>query len=144
MNEHTEELIRAAIEARKNSYSPYSKFAVGAAVLTLAEETKIFTGCNIENASYGLTICAERTAIFSAVSQGYHSIEAIAIVAAQEMPYPCGACRQVLSEFAASPGIPVYVVKLGDDGEILESEEDTLEGLLPKSFCLNELKEQND
>ena len=131
MNEHTEELIRAAIEARKNSYSPYSKFAVGAAVMVSAEKPKIFTGCNIENASYGLTICAERTAIFSAVSQGYRSIEAIAIVAAQEMPYPCGACRQVLSEFCL-PDFKVIVAK-----SETEYKEFALKELLPEGFVLH-------
>ena len=133
-----DQLILDAIKARKNSYSPYSKFAVGAAVRVSAEETKIFTGCNIENASYGLTICAERTAIFSAVSQGFRGIEAIAIVAAGDMPYPCGACRQVLSEFAVSPQIPVYVVKIDEEGEILLREDYTLEELLPKGFTLSE------
>ena len=125
MNEHTEELIRAAIEARKNSYSPYSKFAVGAAVLTLAEAPKIFTGCNIENASFSLTNCAERTAVFKAVSEGAVSFDTIAI-AARTKAWPCGACRQVLNEFA--PDIRILVT--WDD----HVEEKKLTELLPEGF----------
>ena len=150
-----DKLVSEAIEARQNSYSPYSHFAVGAAVLGVRQEQKadselplntdidnpgnvrIFTGCNIENASYGLTICAERTAIFSAVSQGFRKVEAIAIVAAGDMPYPCGACRQVLSEFAATPEIPVVVVKVDDEGKPIVCEEYTLMELLPKGFSLS-------
>lgn len=92
-------LISKALLARKNSYSPYSKFKVGAAVLT--EDGKIYTGCNIENASYGATNCAERTAIYKAVSEGYKTIKAIAIVGVEnDYTYPCGICRQVIAEFA--------------------------------------------
>ena len=91
----TSELIARAREVRRFSYSPYSHFAVGAAVLACG---KVFTGCNVENASYGLTMCAERVAIFNAVSHGCRKIEKIAIFA-EEMPYPCGACLQVMEEF---------------------------------------------
>ena len=92
-----------AIEARKNSYSPYSKYEVGAAVL--AESGKIYTGCNIENAAYGSTICAERTAMVKAVSEGERRFRAIAIVGAPKgepllsLCPPCGACRQFMAEF---------------------------------------------
>ncbi len=126
------DLISAAINARKNSYSPYSHYAVGAAVLTDRDE--IVTGCNVENASYGLCNCGERTAIFKAVSEGARKIRAIAIAAAGGAPYPCGACRQVMSEFAESPDMPVIVVTITDEGE--KKEEFTLKELLPYGFTL--------
>lgn len=92
-------LLEKAYEGRENAYAPYSNFKVGAAVL--AENGKIYTGCNIENASYGATNCAERTAIFKAISEGNRKICAIAIVGADdEYTYPCGICRQVITEFA--------------------------------------------
>ena len=92
-------LLEKAYEGRKNAYAPYSNFKVGAAVLM--ENGKIYTGCNIENASYGATNCAERTAIFKAISEGNRKICAIAIVGADdEYTYPCGICRQVIAEFA--------------------------------------------
>ena len=92
-------LLEKAYEGRENAYAPYSNFKVGAAVL--AENGKIYTGCNIENASYGATNCAERTAIFKAISEGNRKICAIAIVGADdEYTYPCGICRQVIAEFA--------------------------------------------
>ena len=90
-------LLTAAQAARRHAHAPYSKFRVGAAVLTT--DGKIFTGCNIENASYGLTICAERVAVTKAVSEGYRKFQAIATVAPSAGPTPCGACRQVLAEF---------------------------------------------
>ena len=127
-----DELIRAAVEARGNSYSPYSHYAVGAAVITDKDET--VQGCNVENASYGLCNCGERTAIFSAVSRGARKIRAIAIAAAGSPPYPCGACRQVMSEFAESPEMPVYVVTVSESGE--KSEEFQLKELLPYGFTL--------
>lgn len=100
MNKHYKKLLEAAKKVRKNSYSPYSKFAVGAAVLT--DKGKVFTGCNVENASYGLTNCAERTAIFKAVSEGHKKFKAIAIVLdAPDYGAPCGACRQVIYEFGS-------------------------------------------
>jgi len=92
------ELYQAALAARKHAYIPYSHFAVGAAVRTAAG--KIYTGCNIENASYGLSMCAERNAIFAAVAQGERQLEALCVVADTPEPVaPCGACRQVLAEF---------------------------------------------
>lgn len=106
-------LLDAAQRARKNSYSPYSNFKVGAAVLT-ADGT-VFTGTNIENASYGLTVCAERNAIFAAVSAGKRTLRALALIT-QKLPglkfnSPCGACRQVMSEFLP-PDALVYIAVL--------------------------------
>lgn len=98
-----EKWIDAAFEAREKAYAPYSGFTVGAALIT--EENKIYKGCNIENASYGATNCAERTAFFKAVSEGEHGFKAIVIVGgkAGELPetfaFPCGMCRQVMTEF---------------------------------------------
>ena len=93
-----QELIDKAHEAMKNAYSPYSGFKVGAAILT--KDGKIFTGCNVENASYGATICAERCAATKAVSEGSNEFTAIAIVSSSDkFTYPCGICRQFLSEF---------------------------------------------
>ncbi|MCS7175552.1 cytidine deaminase [Pseudothermotoga sp.] len=91
-------LIEKAIEAMNRAYAPYSNFKVGAALLT--KSGKIFVGCNVENASFGLTICAERVAIFSAVTAGETQFEKLVIVADTNLPVsPCGACRQVMSEF---------------------------------------------
>lgn len=91
-------LVKLAVEASKHAYVPYSHFPIGAAVKT--KSGKIFTGCNIENASFGLTNCGERTAIFKAVSEGYRDFEEIAIFGETQNPVsPCGACRQVMAEF---------------------------------------------
>ena len=97
-----EELFSMAVKAAQNSYSPYSHFRVGAALLT--SEGKVFTGCNIENSSFSLTNCAERTAIFKAVSEGFHDFSMIAVAGRADDDFtkpcmPCGACLQVLSEF---------------------------------------------
>jgi cytidine deaminase len=100
------ELIEAANSALKNAYSPYSKFRVGAAIRS--NEGKIFTGCNIENASYSLAVCAERVALFKAVSEGYKTFDSIAICSSGVKPaFPCGACRQVLMEF--NPDLRIYL-----------------------------------
>ncbi|MGN0023210.1 MAG: cytidine deaminase [Elusimicrobiaceae bacterium] len=108
-----DELLANAAKAMRNSYSPYSKFKVGAALLT--KSGKIYKGTNIENASYGLTICAERSAIFSAVTAGEREFEALAIVFSQKdlgpLSTPCGACRQVMAEFS-SPDMPIYTADL--------------------------------
>lgn len=97
-SEMKEKLINIAEEARENAYAPYSKFKVGAAVI--AEDGKYYTGVNIENVSYGLTVCAERNAIFSAIAAGNRKIKAIAVIADTDEPVtPCGACRQVIAEF---------------------------------------------
>lgn len=130
MNEKA--LINAALIAQKRAYVPYSNFKVGAAILTEGDE--IFTGCNIENVSYTPTICAERTAIFKAVSEGKREIKAIAVVGDSNYTYPCGVCRQVLREFGKNAIIIVA-----------NSEEDyrkyKLEELLPHSFGPEDLKE---
>ena len=119
--------------ARETAYVPYSKFPVGAALL--AEDGTVFHGCNIENASYGLANCAERTAIFKAVSQGVKSFKAIAVVADTEGPCsPCGACRQVIAEFC-KPEMPVYLTNL--KGDVLET---TVAQLLPGAFSPEDLK----
>lgn len=107
-----EELVDKARQAAENAYCPYSKYRVGAAVLT--SDGRIFTGCNIENGSYSATVCAERTAIFKAVSEGAKHIAAVAVAAEEGEPpaFPCGVCRQVMSEFC-SPDTHVLVY----DGE---------------------------
>lgn len=120
-----EELLTAAREARNRAYTPYSHYNVGAALL--GKDGKIYTGCNVENASFGLTNCAERTAVFKAVSEGQREFEAIAIAAGQTAPWPCGACRQVLNEFA--PKLKVLIT-WGKD----QVDETTLDALLPHSF----------
>ena len=105
-------LMDLAKEASKYSYSPFSRFAVGAAVLT--SNGKIFQGCNVENSSFGLTNCAERTAIFKAVSEGEKTILAVAIYSPNsDSCYPCGACRQVLFEFQDEYEIDVITENLG-------------------------------
>lgn len=120
-----QKLMDCAIKARENAYSPYSHFAVGAALL--CEDGTLYEGCNIENASYGLTNCAERTAIFKAVSEGYIKFKALAVVADTEGPCaPCGACRQVMAEFK----IPLIIMgNLMGNIKIV-----TIEELLPFSF----------
>ena len=118
-------LVNRAIKARENAYCPYSHFAVGAALL--CEDGTIYEGCNIENASYGLTNCAERTAVFKAVSEGHTKFKALAVVADTEGPCaPCGACRQVMGEF----NIPIIIMgNLKGDIEVVSTE-----ALLPFSF----------
>lgn len=124
-----EELISFAKKAAESAYAPYSNFKVGAAVLT--KDGSIFTGCNIENASYGATNCAERTAIFKAVSEGHLDLERIAVIAKDgSTAYPCGICLQVMNEFMP-------------DGEVLlETEKGitvfSLKELLPYGFTLTE------
>lgn len=119
------ELMKMAIEARQNAYAPYSHFAVGAALL--AESGRVYTGCNIENASYGLTCCAERNAIFAAVGAGERRFKMLAVAADSSEPVaPCGACRQVIAEF----GIPLVVM-----GNLKEATKTmTAEELLPYGF----------
>lgn len=122
-----ETLREQAICAMGFSYAPYSKFHVGAAVMD--EDGKIFTGCNIENASYGATICAERTAILKAVSEGHQNLKEIMIVCdGEQFPYPCGMCLQVMSEFM--PDGLVHVVN-GDEIKTF-----TLKELMPHAFDL--------
>lgn len=119
------ELMKIARKARQNAYAPYSHFAVGAALL--AESGKVYTGCNIENTSYGLTCCAERNAIFAAVGAGERRFKMLAVAADSPEPVaPCGACRQVIAEF----GIPLVVM-----GNLKEATKTmTAEELLPYGF----------
>lgn len=124
-------LVAAAKKARSRAYSPYSGVRIGAAVLT--SDGAIFSGCNIENASYGLSCCAERTAIFKAVSEGARKIAAIAVVGkSEEFTTPCGACRQVMVEF--NPAMKVH--RRGVDGFAADT---TAKALLPGHFKPDEL-----
>jgi cytidine deaminase len=122
-------MIKAALAARKRAHAPYSKFRVGAALLT--GDGKIFAGCNVENASYGLTVCAERVAVANAVCAGEKKFRAIAIAADGKgrLVTPCGACRQVLAEFA--PDLRVLLVDAARPSHV---EEFTLSELLPRQF----------
>jgi cytidine deaminase len=123
------ELVAAARAARKLAYAPYSNFQVGAALLT--EDGTVVTGANVENASYGLSICAERVAVTAAVAAGQRRFTAIAVaVNGAEPASPCGACRQVLYEFPAGPDL--QVVCAGDQGALVEIT--TLGALLPGAF----------
>lgn len=127
------ELLADAIEARKNAYAPYSNFRVGAAVI--AEDDSIYTGCNIENASYGATNCAERTAIFKAISEGHKGIKAIAVIGAEnEYTYPCGICRQVIAEFSTKD---TKVIIGKNQNEYIVK---TLEEILPGAFTKKDLE----
>ena len=120
-------LLEAALVARERAYAPYSKFLVGAAVR--AESGKIYTGCNIENASYGLTVCAERNALFAAVGAGERKFTALCVVGDTEEPIsPCGACRQVMAEFKVE-----RIILANIKGDVKEY---TLEELLPYGFTL--------
>lgn len=128
-----EKLIKKAIEMLNFSYAPYSNFHVGAALLT--SEGEIYTGCNIENAAYGPSNCAERTAIFKAVSEGKKEFEAIAVVGGKNGKIesfcpPCGVCRQVLAEFCKKD-FEIVLAKSTNEYKIM-----TLEQLLPESFSL--------
>ena len=135
-----EQLIEKAIEERKVAYTPYSKYKVGAALLS--SENKIIKGCNIENAAYGPTNCAERTAFFKAVSEGVKEFSAIAIVGGLEnetdlfsgYAFPCGVCRQVMREFCDSE-FEIVVARSTDDYKVY-----TLGELLPESFGPDNLK----
>jgi len=128
--EQREELISRALAARERAYAPYSHYHVGAAVLT--ETGAMVSGCNIENAVYPLGLCAERVAIFKAISEGAQQILAVA-VATRNGGSPCGACRQVMREFAESD-LPVLIVD--EQGETRET---TLGHLLPESFSKDDL-----
>jgi cytidine deaminase len=125
-----EQLIELAIQARKWAYTPYSHYAVGAALLT--SSGKIYEGVNIENAAYPVTICAERVAVFKAVSEGEKQIEAI-VVATSNGGYPCGSCRQVLAEF----GLHATVIIVDETGKLVE--ETTVSKLLPGAFTPDHL-----
>ncbi|AIY84627.1 MAG: cytidine deaminase [Clostridium baratii] len=127
-------LIREAIKVREKAYCPYSNFKVGAAVLF--EDGNIYTGCNIENASFGATNCAERTAIFNGVSNGNRVIKEIALIGdTNSYTYPCGICRQVITEFAENENIKIYIVK--NENDFIEK---TLEEIMPGSFTKRDLE----
>ncbi len=122
-------LIEKAIEVMNKAHAPYSNFKVGAALLT--KSGRIFTGCNVENASFGLSICAERVAIFSAVSAGELQFEKLVVVANTDSPVsPCGACRQVMSEFG-----DFEVLLVNTRGEVVRTR---VSELLPRAFKLKE------
>lgn len=137
--EMIKKLISHAMDARKKSYSPYSHYQVGAALL--AEGGQVITGCNIENAAYTPTNCAERTAFFKAVSEGMTDFRAIAIVGSPEgdaltqYAYPCGVCRQVMMEFCKPSEFQIIVAKSEDEYRIM-----MLEKLLPEGFGPDNLK----
>src|SRR5437016_1181731 len=124
-----EALIHAAIDVRQRAYAKYSQFAVGAAVL--AGDGSVFTGCNVENSSYGLTICAERAAVFAAIAAGQQRLEMIAVATAGGAA-PCGACRQVLAEFNAA--LPILLIDVDRPGMVVET---NLQHLLPSAFSLH-------
>ena len=126
-------LIEAAKQARERAYVPYSKFKVGAALLT--KDGKVYGGCNIENASYGLCNCAERTTLFKAYSEGDHEYAMLAVVADTERPVPpCGACRQVIVELC-DPNMPVILANMKGDAQ-----ETTVKELLPGAFLKEDLR----
>ena len=120
------DLIQAAIEVRRNAHAPFSHFGVGAALED--EGGRVHTGCNVENATYGLTICAERNAVFKAISEGARKFTRIAIVTdAEQLAPPCGACRQILWEFAGD--IEMTLANLSGESEILR-----LSTIFPRAF----------
>lgn len=124
-------LIRAAIETRTRAYAPYSNYPVGAAAL--GQSDRVYTGCNIENASFGLTVCAERVAIFKAVSEGDRIIRAIAVCSGgEDLVSPCGACLQVMAEFAPSDQ-PMVIITCTPTGTHKKA---TLSDYLPHPFSL--------
>ena len=129
--EKKQEMADLAAKMRERSYSPYSHYAVGAALLT--KDGKIYTGCNIENAAYPVTVCAERTAIFKAVSEGDMDFEAIAIATEDGQGYPCGSCRQVMAEFS----LDMAVILADKDGRV--TIESNVADLLPGAFTPNRL-----
>lgn len=123
-----EQLLVAAREAATRAYAPYSQFPVGAALLT--DDGTVITGCNVENASYGLTVCAERTAVFSAAAAGHRTVRAVAVTAPRLAAVtPCGACRQVLNEFKPRDGALIVIL----DG-VAGPEQMPLAALLPRAF----------
>lgn len=129
MSETETTLLAAARKAALNAYAPYSHFRVGAALL--GEDGRIYTGCNVENASYGLTVCAERNAFFHAIAEGCRRFTALALAADRPVP-PCGACRQVLAELCP-PTMPIYLGTLEAAGTCTCT---TLGDLFPDPFAL--------
>lgn len=132
MNHSETELIESATAVRENAYAPFSQFQVGAAIET--EDGEIIDGCNVESASYGLTVCAERVAIWKAISQGKRKIKCIAVVAdTEELTPPCGVCRQIIWEFGGD--IPVVMGNLKGKTETVQ-----MRDLLPRAFDTKFLK----
>ena len=132
MDNTEKELVEAALEVREKAYAPYSNFKVGAAIRT--KEGKVYVGCNVESASYGLTVCAERVAIWKSISEGKHKITQIAVVAdTEELTPPCGVCRQIIWEFGGD--IPVTLANLNGKTETVQMRE-----LLPRAFDTKFLK----
>jgi cytidine deaminase len=127
-DQQRDELVAAACDVRQRAYAEYSKFLVGAAIRTTTGN--IFVGCNVENASYGLTVCAERAAVFAAVAAGQRQFDAVAIATSGGHP-PCGACRQVLAEFCEE--LPVLLVDVDQGNRVVEAK---LSELLPGRFTL--------
>ena len=136
MAHNVPQLIAAAIAARQRAYSKYSDFLVGAALLTA--DGQIYGGCNVENVSYGLTNCAERTAVFSAIAAGQRQFELLAI-ASQGGVTPCGACRQVLAEFA--PELPILLVDVDRPDEYKRA---NLRDLLPGAFTFQRTRNEKE
>ena len=131
---HQRELLTAARIAADNAYAPYSHFLVGAALL--ADDGRIFSGANVENASYGLTVCAERPALFTAVNAGARRFRALALVAGEQTPAtPCGACRQVLAEFCTDR-MPIFCATHSGS----KTQRTTLGKLLPQAFRMKAVK----
>ena len=124
-------LVEAAVEVRRRAYAPYSKFSVGAALID--ERGNLYQGCNVENGSYGLTTCAERNAVATAVADGMHQITKLAVASVGGIT-PCGACRQVLAEFARD--FPVLLIDVDSEGDSLKRL--TLSELLPQRFDFRE------
>ena len=130
MNSEFKNLFNAAQKAKENAYAPYSNFHVGAALVT--DNGKFFSGCNVENTSYGLTICAERNAIFQMVAAGEHKIAEILIIGdSEEFLPPCGACRQVMAEFSNSDTVVYMLNKYGESKKVSMAE------ILPYTFFLH-------
>ena len=133
-----EQLVKAALEARSMSYAPYSKFRVGAAIL--CEDGTVVKGGNIENSSYGVTICAERTAAVKALSEGCGKFKKLAVVSSEEkFTYPCGICRQVIVEFAESKEIPIIIIKSKEEYIVK-----TMEDILPGAFTKIDLDKEKE
>jgi len=131
MNENIKKLLDAARKAKENAYAPYSNFHVGAALMT--EDGNIYSGCNVENTSYGLTICAERNAIFKMAAEGERLISEILVIGdTEEFLPPCGACRQVIAEFSKKE-TPVYMCN--KNGDVKQS---TVDDIIPYSFTLKQ------
>ena len=132
MERSDRELIEAARAVRENAYAPFSNFRVGAALET--DDGEVITGCNVESASYGLTVCAERVAIWKAISQGKRKIKHIAVVAdTEDLTPPCGVCRQIIWEFGGD--IPVILANLKGKTEVVQ-----MKDLLPRAFDTKFLK----